>query len=171
MSRLHKRLIVVFCIGVFLCGIGGGVAFTEFGALTYDGQMTLGNPDMRTQNFDVKFEPGKEKQEITGGGLYIHGPGVIHSDTSVPQNTVRFHTTYNADRMEPYALWYEEDERIVFSWTSNDTYDEMALMMEAKDLVLQNLKEGKVVSFDAPFIESVTIMVNPANLDDVEIVY
>lgn len=171
MSRLHKKLMIVFCIGVFLCGIGGGVAFTEFSALTYDGQKILGNADVRTQDFDVEFEPGEEKQEITGGGLYVHGPGVIHTDASVPQNTVRFRVTYNADRIEPYALWYDERGQIIFSWIYDDTYDEMALMMEAKDLLLQNLKEGKIVSFDSPLLESVAIMVNPVNLDDVEIVY
>lgn len=63
MSRLHKRLIVVFCLGVLLCGVGAGVAFTEFSALTYGGRQILGDPDMRTENFDVEFEAGEEARK------------------------------------------------------------------------------------------------------------
>ena len=124
MSRLHKRLILVFCLGVLLCGVGAGVAFTEFGALSYGGQQILGDPDIRTENFDVKFEVG-------------------------------------------------EEERKVWCVRTNDLNirDEMALMMEAKDVVLQNLKEGKIVSVDTVDLEDVTVLVNAKSESDVRLMY
>lgn len=61
MSRQHKIAIVIFCIGVLLCGIGAGVAFTEFGALAYGGRQILGETDMRTTEIDVAFVPKEDE--------------------------------------------------------------------------------------------------------------
>lgn len=170
MGKLRKRLIVVFCIGVFLCGIGGGIAFAEFSALSYGGQQALVEPDMRTGNYDVAFQPEDGTCKIVFGNGW--GPMNIQTDLSVPADTVRFHATYDADRVEPYALLEQEEGRAVFSWHWTDTQDDVALMLEAKDVVLQNLKEGKIVSFYSPrVVEEVTVWVNPKNVDDVEIVY
>lgn len=167
MSRLHKRLILVFCLGVLLCGVGTGVAFTEFGALRYGGKQILGDPDMRTENFDVKFEVGGEERRVW---CVRTNDLNIRVDNSVPENTVRFCVTYNADRIEPYAYWSEE-EGVVFSWSLKRHEDEMALMMEAKDVVLQNLKEGKIVSVDTVYLEDVTVLVNAKSENDVRLMY
>ena len=43
-------------------------------------------------------------------------------------------------------------------------------MMQAKDLILQNIKDGKIVSLDVLDIEEVTVLVNPASAEDVELV-
>ena len=57
MSRLHKISIIVFCLGVLLCGIGSGLIFTELDGLVYGGKHILGEPDMRTDESDVECEP------------------------------------------------------------------------------------------------------------------
>ena len=167
MSRLHKRLIVVFCLGVLLCGVGAGVAFTEFSALTYGGRQILGDPDMRTENFDVEFEAGEEARKVWGVGA---NDIMLRVDDSVPRGTVRFCATYNAERIKPYAYWSEE-EGVVFSWYRKNHDDEMALMMEAKDVVLRNLKEGKIISVDTIGLEKVIVLVNSENEDDVRLLY
>lgn len=164
MSKLQKALIIVFCFGVLLCGLGSGIAFTEFSALSYGGKQLLGEPDMRTDTIDVEFEPGEEVREIVGS--YVRGNCNVQTDNSIPQNTVRFRVTYNADVVTPYAYWEEDSEQIVCSYYWHDTYDDMAYMMEAKDVALQNLKEGRLVSFDVPDIEKVTILVNPDSVPD-----
>ena len=56
MSRLHKILLGVFCGGVLLCGIGTGIAFTEFSALEYGGVTYIGDEHMKTENLDVALE-------------------------------------------------------------------------------------------------------------------
>lgn len=165
MSKLQKRLIIMFCIGVFLCGIGAGVMFVEFSGLTYGGKQVLGTADMRTENFDVQFESENEKYDIVGN-CWVNGRR-IQADESIPENTVRFCTTYNAECIEPYAYVDEEDKRIVFSYSWCGEDEEMPFIMEAKDVFLKNLKEGKLVSFYRPEITDVTVLVNPMDLDDV----
>lgn len=176
MSRKHIIAIVIFCVGVLLCGIGTGVAVTEFGALTYGGTEILGKMDMKTVDLDVEFEPAEEAWNIIGTrGLYrgYHGrvsETDIRTDSSVPLNTVRFCVTYNAERVEPFASLDIDSSMIDFDWYWNEL-DEMALIMEAKDKVMQRLKEGSLVSFDFVEIEQVEVLVNPQNVEDVRIIY
>ena len=169
MRKLHIILIGVFAAGVLLTGIGAGVLFTEFTALSYGGKELLGKTDMRTENFDVEFEPGEERAFITG--WYNWEQDEVLTDARVPENTVRFCVTYNKERTVPLPKWEEEYNEIVLltRWVGED--DDVELMMEAKDLLLENLKEGRLVSFDSLGIEEVTVTVNPANKDDVQLVW
>ncbi len=43
--------------------------------------------------------------------------------------------------------------------------------MEAKDVVLRNLKEGKIISVDTIGLEKVIVLVNSENEDDVRLLY
>lgn len=169
MSKLHIVLIGVFCIGVLLCGVGTGVTFTEFSKLIYGERQFLGKTDMKTENFDVKYEPGEKPQDITG--WYRQEQFQLLTDSGIPENTVRFCVTYNAERVTPYARWNEENGNIVLMYQWNDGEDEAALLMEAKDLILQNLKEGKIVSLYVPGLEEVTVWVNPECETDVQLVF
>lgn len=172
MSRLHKISIAVFCLGVLLCGIGAGLIFTELDGLVYGGKYILGEPDMRTDEIDVEFVPEEDRLDIFGViGSYNRRSTRIVVDSSVPRNTARFSVAYDAKRVEPFAQWEEEEGRIDFGWYWKDTVDEMALMMEAKDVILRNLKEGRLVSCDAMEVEAVTVLVNPSNEKDVRIMY
>lgn len=169
MNKLHGILLGVFCAGVLLCGLGTGVAFTEFSALTYGEKQTVGKTDIRTETIDVEFEAGEETQNITC--WYYRKPNEVLPDKNVPLNTVRFCVTYNAQRVEPYAYWDEKDGTIELLCHWNDAEDDIELMMEAKDLVLQNLREGKIISFDVVDVEEVTILVNPASVEEVRLIY
>lgn len=172
MSRQHKITIVVFCVGILLCGIGAGITFTEFSSLTYGGMQILGDPEMVTKDFDVEFETEEDPWDIIGiSGIYRYGNKDIQADSSVPANTVRFRVTYNTKRAEPFASLDLDDQRIYFGWSWVNANDGMALFMEAKDVVLQNLREGKLVSVDAMELEKVDVFVNPKSADDVRMIY
>ena len=170
MSKWQKILLGVFSVGVLLCGIGAGVIFTEFSSLAYGVIQILGEPDIRTENLDVEFEPGDEKYLITG--WYQWRQDTVLTDEKVPENTVRFHVTYNSKRVIPRTYWDEENQEISlqYSWLGDDDED-MKLLMEAKDLFLKNIKEGRLVSFDTVGVEEVTVTVNPANVDDIRLIY
>lgn len=178
MSRQHKITLAVFCIGVLLCGIGTGLAFTEFSALTYGGRQILGETDMRTEDLDVAFVPKENQKTMIVGAraAYAAGIGEVCTDASVPPDTVRFRVTYNRNRVEPFANYVKSSDektfdRIDFTWYWRSADDEAALMMEAKDIVLKNLKEGKIVSLDTVDVEELTVSVNPKNAEDVTVVY
>ena len=169
MKKYHIILIGIFAAGVLLTGIGAGVAFTEFSALTYGGKEIVGETEMRTEAFDVEFEPGDERQFI--GGWYNWAQTDILTDAGIPENTVRFRATYNGERIFPHAVWEEENNQAALLWRWVSEEDDMELMMKAKDLFLENLKEGRIISFDTPGMEEVTVTVNPANKDDVHLVW
>lgn len=169
MRKLHKILIGVFTAGVLVTGIGAGVLFTEFTALTYGGKQFLGKTDMRTEVFDVEFEPGEEKQFIAG--WYDWEQAEAQTDASVPMDTVRFRVTYNGKRVAPFGYWAEDEGCIYLHWRWIADEDDMELLMEAKDEFLKNLKEGKLVSFDTPGVEDVEVWVNPANEKDVRLMW
>lgn len=178
MSRQYKITIIIFCIGVLFCGIGVGVAVTEFGALSYGGRQILGETDMRTEDFDVAFVPKENQKTMIAGAraAYAAGIGEVCTDASVPPDTVRFHVTYNGKLVAPFANYVKSSDeetfdRIDFTWYWRGTDDETALMMEAKDIVLRNLRKGKIVSLDTVDVEEVTVLVNPRNAEDVTIVY
>lgn len=176
MSKQQKIMIGVFCIGVLLCGLGAGAAFVEFSGLSYGGEQIIGSSDMRTDAFDVPFEPGEEATVVVGA--YSRNGWELRADENVPENTVRFCPTYNAKRIQPSAYltdWTEAGEtrgHIVFDYHWNGgSGNELAYMMECKDVVLQNLKEGKLVSCDVLDLEELTILVNPKTFDKVKVFY
>ena len=170
MSRWHKILIGIFCCGILLCGLGVGIAFMEFSALTYGGKQVIGKSDIKTENIDVAFEPGDEEYIVRGQWNWSQME--IQTDSRVPVNHVRFQVTYNAEQVSPYVRLAEEEREFIFMsrWVSGGE-DDVELMMEAKDLVLQNLKEGKIISFDREDIKDVMVLINPENEEDVKLIY
>lgn len=170
MSRLHKILIIVFCCGVLICGLGFGVMLTEVGGLAYGGTQVIGQPDMKTKTLDMEFVSEEEVQEIES--WYLKNADGIQTDSSVPKNTVRFQVTYDAERINPYVFTDERESRIHFSWYWIGNEDDLAIVMEAKDVILQNLKEGRLVSVTRPdVIEELIVTVNPADKDKVKMLY
>lgn len=170
MSKQHKILIGIFCMGVLICGLGAGIAFMEFSSLTYGGKQIIGKTEMKTENLDIPFEPGEEQYLIWGQWGWKQTE--IVTDSKVPLNNVRFQATYNANRVSPHAYLNEEAKEFHFMcrWTGDDR-DDIGLFMEAKDLVLQNLKERKIISIDWIEMEEVVVLVNPENAEDVKLIY
>ncbi len=163
MSKWQKILIIVFCAGMLLCGLGAGIFFTELSGLSYGGKQIIGETDIRTENFDVEFESGEGRQEVASYWRVSN----LQIDDSIPKNTVRFCVTYNARTITPFADWDKKNEQIFLSYYWHGTYDEIAYIMEAKDVVLQNLKEGTIVSFDELDLEEVTILVNSETVENI----
>ncbi len=170
MSRLHKILLGVFCGGVLLCGIGLGVMVLEFSEVTYGGIQIVGGTEMETKDMDVKFEPG---ETFRMGIRNVNGYGdmdEILEDLSVPENTVRFRVTYNGARVEPEVYCDEENHEIYFHryWKGGD---DLAVIMEVKDLFLESIRERKIYTYDAIDFEEIQVRINPANREDVYLLF
>ena len=60
MRRLQKAMIGVFCGGVFLAGLGTGIAVYEVSSFTYMGEKEAGPVEMKTESFEYAFEPKEE---------------------------------------------------------------------------------------------------------------
>lgn len=70
---------------------------------------------------------------------------------------------------------YSEDRSMqkgeVFHVGRYRSYDDVRDFFEAKDIFLSDLKKGKIGSYRVIYIESVTVKVNPANVDRVQLYY
>lgn len=182
MKGFQKILLGVLGGGVLLCGIGTGVAITEFSSLSYAGERTVGETDMETATLEAEIDPEKGKWALSDN-LPWGVETEFEADESIPENTVRFQVVYNAERITPkvqvavYTDGYmdengEYQEKI---WPVLELYgiwedqDEVKLFMEVKDLFLEELKEGKISSYREPvYVEQVKVLYNPANETDLE---
>lgn len=168
MKKFYKILICVFAAGVLLCGLGFGVALTEISGLGYGGRQTVGDEYMKTENFDVKFEKGEEKTAVSIRNIYYPHIDVILDD-KVPEDTVRFKVRYNSRICEPSAFINKDGEVILEIYYTGAYSDELEVFWQEKDVFLQSLKEGRLVSFYTRKVDDVSVYVNPANKADVEI--
>lgn len=165
MNRLHKILLGVFCGGVLLCGIGTGIAVTEFSNLEYAGEKLVGEHEMKTETIDVELELGEKPMSILGVMPSGYGVTELIPDENVPENTVRFQISYNAKQVEPVLEQEKDQLSLYWHWLSQD---EMGIMMEIKDEVIQDLKEGRVASYRTKDVEELKILINPADEEKIE---
>ena len=59
----RKRLVIIFLLGVLVCGLGCGISFAQFSSFDYAGKKIIGSENTEEQNFD-----GRDKL----GGIYIY---------------------------------------------------------------------------------------------------
>ena len=183
MTRFHKITIGIFCSGVLLTGIGAGVAFGEFSSLAYGGTEVVGETNMVTRDISREIDPEQGVWNIYG---FWNEESELQADPSIPENTVGFRVTYNAEQLEPEVVaesdeteYYDEDTdayvtesepSLVLHAYWKDRNDDWKDMMEARDRILAGLKRGELISVKgAPGIEKVEIRINPANEKDVRI--
>ena len=172
----RKQLLAGFCASVLVCGLGVGITFVEFSSLSYAGQEVIGEVRMKTEELEAQIDPELGVWQLSGISSEERASLVL--DESVPENTVRLQITYNEASMTPefysevyYDTWYDEEggqkERPVPTlelYGYMGSQDEVELFMEAKDLFLKGLKEGKITSFRPQVsVEKVTLLINPAN--------
>ena len=161
----RRTLGIGFIIGILLCGLGSGVAFAQYSSFKYGGEISMGEADTTST---YEFEIIKDRVEI-----YCYLPSereIIIEDDSVPEGTVMVEVTYNSNYIDGIYLntWenniYDDEDRSVQEVGIGIDYssmDEVKSWFDAKDQVLEGLKDGKVMSIRAEYIDSVTIRVNP----------
>ena len=162
MGNVRKIIIGVFCAGVFLTGLGTGIAFYEASSFTYMGEKIAGPVEMKTEVFECEFdlEENRDMWLERQNARYMSKKKIV-PDPEVPETTLRFVVTYNAKTVEPY-LKYEDgafpDIRYYYIG------DDFGSFMECKDQILKELKERKISSYRTKGIENIEILVNPADL-------
>lgn len=172
MRKIQKILIGVFAAGVLLTGIGTGVAFVEYSTLTYGGQKIIGEEHLATKTLTYKLEDFKE-EVILLEGLDYHASHVteLMEDATVPKNEIQFQVTYNEKRVRPY-LWSNESES--FESTEEDPMriglgieyerNEFAEFMEVRDIVLNELKQNTISSYEIIYVTDVLVKAHPETM-------
>lgn len=182
MRKIIKISIAVICAGILLSGIGTGIAIAEYANLEYTGQHDLGEEYMKQESIDTVIMPVEGKKLMV---LEYHRPADIVYDKSVPVNTIRYKVRYNPELVS-VRVRYEEEEYEEEDYGDREALEEKRyqgsirmdtyyfgsgfdLFMKNKDLILSELKQGKIGSYQVKDIENVEICMNPQMKDWVEV--
>ncbi len=165
MRNRNKWLLGVFAAGLLLTGVGAGITFAEWSGLTYGGVYTaaIGESENVTITQKVELAAG---QPLMVNNLPEEREILV--DKSLPAGTLTFDLTYDAEAEKPElyyhsAEWNEEqkdpDNLILSCYYAGS---ELRWIMGGKDVVLQNLREGKLIEYRMPeAVRSAKIRVAP----------
>lgn len=190
MHKIWKIAAAALVFGILLCGIGGGIVFAEYSSFKYEGTKNVLGAKEHTVSVDYKLKKTEQKTyEIRVDRGYHH---TIVEDPSVPKDTIRYEVVYTGeeDSMMPqvYEDIYREDIYLESGYVISDTgvsveecrvpghsylnfcvyscEDDFSTFMKMKDVILNDIKQRKIASYESFQIESVSIVVNPnANFD------
>ncbi|MCI8836827.1 MAG: hypothetical protein HFG74_02020 [Hungatella sp.] len=189
MRRVQKILGGIFLAGVLIGGVGTGVAVVEYSSLAYGGEKLIGEDSLVTKVLDFDFEPDGRILEVAGLRYWGTGvTQEIEIDNTVPVGTVRYEVTYNEKVVTPKLEFetYEEEEAEENQWEEEDSGediepeeperepeklgylrlvseyhgDDFAILMENKDRMLEELRQGTISSYNVAYITEAKIKVN-----------
>jgi len=166
-NKLKMILLGIFCVGVLITGMGIGIAVIEYTQLEYTGVHVIGGEDTTEAKYEFKVEL------LEGEEFHIRNQREmveIIYDEAVPENQVRCSILYNSNLVKVLAgidvpekgntgnTWLYFSERYIA--------DDFDLLMQNKDSIIADLKEGKIGSYEtADTIKEITVRVNPKMKD------
>ncbi len=167
MRKYRKHALIVLLIGALTAGIGGGIAAIEFFSLDYGGRKIVGMVEEKVTEGNFPVDPSKEAVYINTLSVPKSQHTEVIYDEHVSENTVNYRISYNAQQIgQPY---FEENiERqdgcqyfqLCMEW--KDT-NEVANLFDARDMILSDLKKGKIGSYEIQYIEKIEFRINPKN--------
>ncbi len=184
MRKIQKILIGGFLVGVLLGGIGTGMAFVEYSSLAYAGEQKIGAENLVTRSFDHIFQPESGKVIVDcAWWVYERAYGsCIEADDTVPEGTIRYEITYNEEAASPFLVYEELEPDEAGDPDSADTsagqesvqgrldvgmrnsVNDFEMWMICKDMVLGDLKQRRISSYDMAYITDIRIKINPATM-------
>ena len=89
-------------------------------------------------------------------------------DETIAKDEILYEVTYNENRVRPYIWSGEEGETIRIGLGMEYFRNEFADFMEVKDLVLSELKQHKVSSYETTYVTNVAVKANPETMSRIE---
>lgn len=169
----RKCMAGVVLAGVFLCGLGTGIAFGEYSTLEYQGNVIVGEENHREKQIvwrvsEKKYALPESKSLVAN--LYDMNVQEVIRDTQVPRGEVWFDISYNENR-EP-CIYIEETGREgkdnetqwadVYYTYSESVEAGVRLITECRDRILSELREHKFSTYELANENEVTIRVHPS---------
>ena len=189
-NNYRKILLAVLVTGVLLCGIGTGIAISEYSSFEYLGEKEIGGDTVQTDTFEETLYRGENDDTKVNVQSYGSDGQKMTLETSkkVPKDQIQFVVEYNSENVQDIHIG--KDEYMEYDdYTAEDgtpqiclyvTYyvnpvtvdqNEFTSFMNYKDEILQNLKEKRFYNYTYQTIQSVKVVVNPENKDVVELSY
>lgn len=173
----RRTLGLIFLAGVLVCGFGCGIAFAQFSSFEYAGERVVGmeNTEQKTivKNID------SEGEIILNGIFWKNMPEIVEDD-SVALDEIAFDITYDPELIDPQvgidqysyevADDYADNSDTVTAGCYENFYiygyrgDDVKYFFEIKDVLLEDLKDKKIGSYEVREIAEVTVRINPANI-------
>lgn len=155
-NKLNAILLGGLLGGILLAGLGSGIAFAEYMSFEYDDSL-VSEKTVSADEFTYEMTPNEVVVVPTASSLSF--------DDAVPVGTVITRVEYNPQTIEIVQNVYGSGPG---NATVVETYpryisDDFATFMESKDVILQGLKDGKIVSFESDYHFSETALCNPAD--------
>ena len=169
MRKIQKAALGVLAGGVLLAGIGTGVALVEYSTLNYGGHKIIGENHLVTNTFTYKLKQSQEEVVLLEGFDY-NASRVTEfiEDETIAKDEILYEVTYNENRVRPYIWSGEGAETIRIGLGMEYFRNEFADFMEVKDLVLSELKQHKVSTYETTYVTNVAVKANPETMARIE---
>lgn len=154
---IRKYLGITFLAGLFLTGIGGGVAFVEFSSFHLGEATIIGEEYMETKVF-------KEKIPQETGNIYVFLGGVdqsnveIVADPSMANDEIEIQAEYNGNAVESHLGINVETNEIYRNYYISDFYG-----FNYMDDILTSIKNKKIPNYRMKYFGKHVIRVAPEN--------
>lgn len=172
----NKLLLGIFLTGVLLFGIGTGIAFAEYSAFSYEGEVALGTEKNEVDTKEYIVPLSDKKTRINN---YTMKEMDVVEDKKLKDGQVRIEVISNPDYVQNYWNYEPYDDSFL-----EEGYDpeyingyegeiqihlgrkmgEFELFMEYKDDILKDLKDKVVKSYYLDAVKSVTVKANAKTL-------
>lgn len=176
-KKFYKVMLGLLAGGVLLSGIGVGIAFGEYSSFTYGGEKSLKGSKVVTATCEYKIEKTEEadnetakegeesdtEKEAINVELFLIHWAVdyeVIQDESVPEDTLQFKAFYLTDSKAPSPrVWEDDDKTICFS--DGYEYNDVREFMRVKDVLLSDIKQHQLSSYEMDGVKKVEVRVNP----------
>ena len=143
--------------GVLVAGLGAGLAAAEYMGFEYDDASFAEGQTLTVTRLEYELAPDER--------VTVPAAGSIVFDESVPAGMLYVDVEHNPELCLPemYAdstSWEGVTHLIVYQSCYVDDFE---MFMKNKDVILQGLKEGKLVAIDYDHSFNVTVSANPAD--------
>ncbi|MBQ7796920.1 MAG: hypothetical protein IJ374_10230 [Lachnospiraceae bacterium] len=172
MRKIQKILLGVFAFGVLLTGIGIGTALIEYSSLNYGGHKIIGEENLVTKT--LEYEISDEVQKIILGSSSVQQSDIteLMEDSEMPDRIIQYEVTYNEQRVRP-VLWDdssddgtdEEPDVVRLYLGLKNLGNDFGAFMENKDMILNDLKQHKISTYETNYITKVVIKAHPDTME------
>jgi len=159
-NKANGLLFVGLLGGILITGLGSGIAFAEYMSFEYDESSHAREAAHEVEEFTYEMQEGER----------ICVPASrMHLDETLAEGIVRVEVEYDSQTMTVAHNVYSPSQNYAtcIEVYSENVIDEFEVFMANKDVVLQGLKEGKLVAVGGDYYFDVSVMVNPADKDRV----
>lgn len=169
--KFRVCMIILILAGILTGGIGAGAAIAEFSELEYEGTVWLGGEEETETTLVYEMEGQDADRIYCYAGMDMQEQPVVVENRKVPLDEIWFEITYNPARGEPvigHTGRYQDAAEIreeIHIWTNSKSENGLKEIMDAKDRILEDLKDKKISAYQYAPVTRMKIQVHPENVE------